>query len=121
MLSTDIPSRKRYTSESSETRVSPTRYAPFVGSSLPFIEQEVIASDAAQNHSFEPIQIVGTVTGGFRRSGDDGLARIAANDPRQLAQGNSEITVSPFSERGRRPVLERSEESTVLPDAGWCV
>src|SRR5579864_4142445 len=30
MLSTDIPSRKRYTSESRETRVSPTRYTPSI-------------------------------------------------------------------------------------------
>src|SRR5437899_6162073 len=67
----------------------------FIGISfLPFIEQEVIAGDAAQDHTFEPVQIVETVTGGFLDSQEHRLARILAKNPQQLAQSKGEKTVS---------------------------
>src|SRR5688572_31584225 len=73
----------------------------FIGASFPFVEQKVIASDTAQDHPFEPIQIVEAVTRGLRNSREHGWARILTKDPQQLAQGNSEITVSAFFECGQ--------------------
>src|SRR2546422_7815400 len=52
----------------------------FIGISfLPFIKQEVIAGDAAQDHAFEPVQVVETITGGFgdgREHGDRKSTRL---------------------------------------------
>src|SRR5438034_6600701 len=72
----------------------------FIRSSFRF-EQEVVASDAAQDHAFEPVQIVEAITGRFRYSRDDGLPGIFADDAQQLAQRNGEIAVSAFFERGQ--------------------
>ena len=55
----------------------------------------------AQDHAFEPIQVKEAVTGRIGDSGDDGLARIFADGPQQLAQGNREITVAPLFECGQ--------------------
>src|SRR5258706_13708162 len=69
---------------------------------IPFrFEHEVVASDAAQDHAFEPVQIVEAVTGGFRYSGEHGRARIFADDPQELSQSNGEIAVSALFERGQ--------------------
>src|SRR5213593_845446 len=74
----------------------------FIGISFfPFIEHEVIASDAVQDHAFEPVQVVEAVTGRLRYSRDHGWTRIFADNPQQLAQGKGEIAVSAFFKGGQ--------------------
>src|SRR5437879_13866303 len=55
----------------------------------------------AQDHAFEPIQVKEAVTGRIGDSVDDGLARIFADGPQQLAQGKREITVTTLFECGQ--------------------
>src|SRR5260370_20642328 len=52
------------------------------------IEQaKVVLRHAAQNHTFQPLQIVESVLGGFPDRGQERRARIFLQQPQQLPQG----------------------------------
>ena len=53
------------------------------------VEQKVVARHPAQDHTFEPVQVVETIAGGFPHRGQQRLSRILAHQPKQLAQGNA--------------------------------
>src|SRR5215467_6420327 len=68
---------------------------------LPVIEQKVFASNAAQDHAFQAVQIVKSVTRGFGDSRKHGRAWIVPNDAQQLAQDIGEIAVTAFFQGGQ--------------------
>ena len=52
-----------------------------------FPEQKVVACHPAQNHPFQPVQIVESVPGGFAHRSQERLARIFPEQAQQLPQG----------------------------------
>jgi hypothetical protein len=54
-----------------------------------FAEQKVIARNTAQNHPFQTVEIVESITAGFRYRGQKRLTWIFLQHPKQLPQGKS--------------------------------
>src|SRR2546426_5249351 len=79
------------------------------------VEQKVVARDAAQDHPFEPVQVVQTVLAGFPDGRQKRLARILLDQSQQLAQGNTDHLAAPLLQSRHvlgdlRRGLDRSEE-----------
>ena len=60
-----------------------------MGIRLHSAEQKVIARDTAQNHSFQPVEIVKPIAIGFRHGRQERLTRVLLQKPKQLPQGKS--------------------------------
>jgi len=65
---------------------------------LGWIDPEVFARDAAQDHAFQPVQVIESVASGFLNGGDQGFTGIVADHAEQLAQGNNQILAATLLE-----------------------
>src|SRR5437879_10180383 len=52
-----------------------------------FVQQEKVALHAAQNHSFQAVQVVEAIAGGFPHGGQERLPGIFPHQTEQLTQG----------------------------------
>jgi hypothetical protein len=65
--------------------------------------KKVVARDAAQNHPFQPVQIVEAIAGGFAHRGQERLARIFLEQTQQLPQGKRHHFAALFLQRRHIP------------------
>src|ERR1700691_1390023 len=82
------------------------------------IEQKVIARNASQNHAFQTVQIVKTVTAGFAGCGQQTIAGVLAKHAQQLAQGTAAHLMAPLLQPKNGscpPVLN----PTCVSASGW--
>src|ERR1017187_9699487 len=67
-------------------------------------QQKVVARHAAQNHSFQSVEIIKTVLGGFADRRQKRLAWIFPQQAQQLPQGTSHHFVALLLERRHIPI-----------------
>ena len=60
------------------------------------VQQEVVARHLAQDHAFDPVQVVETIAGGFAHGGQQRFPGILAHQAQQLAQGKHDQLAAVF-------------------------